>query len=104
MYICDIYRYFVAWEDAQTDARLRDVVAWPELKGRERCFEKCLRCYRGDVARLLDVARQSIVFERLEDLSHCLALIRQDADVKVGPLYIHICINVCTCMYVDVYV
>jgi hypothetical protein len=33
----------------------------------------------------LDVSRQSIVFERLEDISQCLAMIRQDVEVEVDP-------------------
>jgi len=75
--------FFVAWKDARNDVRLREQIIWTELKGRSRCFEKCLRCYRGDVSSLLDVARETLVFERFEEMSQCLALIRQDTEVEV---------------------
>lgn len=61
------------------DARVK----WPSLKGTERAIEKLVRVYEGRAYRLLDICRQSIVFEEPEQLAQCLKQIREDADVEV---------------------
>ena len=42
-----------------------------------------VRSYSLDASRLLDVCRQSIVFDRIRDVSACLAAIAADADVTL---------------------
>jgi len=42
------------------------------IKCPKRGIEKVDSAYGGDVSRLLDVCRETIVFESLEQLSHCL--------------------------------
>ncbi len=42
-----------------------------------------MRSYGGDVSRLVDVCRQSIVFDRPEDLAACLRAVAADPEVVV---------------------
>mmetsp|Transcript_31199 Transcript_31199/g.79091 ORF Transcript_31199/g.79091 Transcript_31199/m.79091 type:complete len:245 (-) Transcript_31199:196-930(-) len=58
-------------------------VKWAKIKGPGRAFEKVLRSYGGDTSRLLDLCRQSIVFEAVSDLEQCLGMIAADTDVKI---------------------
>lgn len=73
----------VAWARAKEEPRLQRSIVWGELKDRSRSIEKVLRFYDSDVSKVLDICRQMIVFENIEDLSHCVAVIRQDNEVQV---------------------
>lgn len=44
-------------------------------------FEICI--IWQDVSRLVDLCRQSIVFDTIRDITTCLALIQNDAEVKI---------------------
>jgi predicted urease superfamily metal-dependent hydrolase len=63
---------FVLWEDACDDPDIRAAIKWGKLKSIPRSVEKLLRSYREDVSRLLDVCRQSIIFEDCRDLVECV--------------------------------
>jgi hypothetical protein len=65
---------------------------WAPCKGRlvmggvksiERGMEKVDFAYGGDVSRLLDVCRERIVFESLEDMGDCLEALMADPEVSV---------------------
>ena len=53
-------------------------VEFEKLKPTRRTLEKLLRVYDCDVSRLLDCCRQTIYFERLENLLLCLQEISSD--------------------------
>ena len=42
------------------------------IKSPSRGIEKADAAYGGDVSRLLDVCRESIIFETIEDMAACL--------------------------------
>ena len=42
-----------------------------------------LRTYRGNTARLVDVARQTLVFESIKKIAHFLETIGDDQDVTI---------------------
>ena len=44
------------------------LVQWSGVKGKVRAVEKCYLAYGGDVSRLLDLCREAMVFERLEQV------------------------------------
>ena len=56
---------------------------WASLKDPGRAVEKTLRSYDGKIGRLLDVCRQSIVFEAAADLAKCLQTIANDDSIEV---------------------
>ncbi|EKX40890.1 hypothetical protein GUITHDRAFT_113149 [Guillardia theta CCMP2712] len=56
---------------------------WARLKGFDRAIEKLCRSYRGEVWRLLDVVRQCIVFESIEDISRCFQGICEDEELVI---------------------
>mmetsp|Transcript_28598 Transcript_28598/g.44803 ORF Transcript_28598/g.44803 Transcript_28598/m.44803 type:complete len:393 (-) Transcript_28598:835-2013(-) len=56
------------------------------MKQESRAIEKALRSYRNDVSFLTDLARQSIVFEKVVDLRMCFDAIHQDPDLIVVRL------------------
>lgn len=77
---------YVLWEDVATGAggdqeRLR--VRFGSLKKLDRAVEKLDKCYYGDVSLLVDIARQRIVFVRIDDLHLCLKLVMSDSTVRV---------------------
>jgi len=77
-------RGFVRWGAVAERAEWREYVDWARLKGTERAIEKVLRSYGGDVSRLLDVCRETIVFDKVEDLVSCVQRILLDADVRLA--------------------
>jgi len=77
---------FVLWEDVCDSPERRKVVQWGKLKGVGRAVEKLIRSYGEDVSRLLDVCRQSIIFDSVGDVADCLQLILSDPDVSVVRL------------------
>jgi len=58
-------------------------IKWAAIKGVGRACEKMLRVYHGDVSRLLDICRQSIVFNDVPAMTTCVWAIAQDPDVEV---------------------
>lgn len=72
------------WAVVENDPCLTSQIIWCDLKPVDRAIEKVLKAYRGDVSRLVDVCRQTIVFEKLSDLTACLELIRTDVEVSVA--------------------
>lgn len=59
---------------------------WASIKRVERSVEKLTRVYGEDVSRLVDVCRQSVVFESIGSLRHCLDAIHNDPGVLVSSL------------------
>ena len=74
---------FVLWEDAVRDSTLRGSIKWGKLKGIPRSIEKLLRSYDADPSKLLDVCRQTIVYDSVKDLCDGLKAIRDDPEVFV---------------------
>ena len=74
---------FVKWEDAVRDSRLRSTIKWGKIKGIPRSIEKLLRSYGSDPSKLLDVCRQSIVYDSVADLCHGVKAIQEDPEVFV---------------------
>uniref|UniRef100_A0A7S0VV58 Uncharacterized protein n=1 Tax=Hemiselmis tepida TaxID=464990 RepID=A0A7S0VV58_9CRYP len=76
---------FESWKEVgvtHKDGRIGGV-RWTAIKSIGRATEKVVRSYGGDVSRLVDVCRESIVFENVSDLTRCLQLICEDPDLEV---------------------
>jgi len=73
----------IPWREAMADEELEQRIRWAQMKSVDRAVEKLVRSYNSDVSRLLDVVRQCIVFERLEDLCECLERILGDPELVV---------------------
>jgi len=73
----------IQWSTIKQDLKLRNHVRWANLKPVDRAIEKLARCYTGEVSRLLDVCRQSIIFEELSELLLCMEMIAKDTDIEV---------------------
>eukprot|EP00960_Hanusia_phi_P077729 768734-Hanusia_phi.AAC.1 len=58
-------------------------IKWASLKSVDRAIEKLARSYDFNVCRLVDIVRQCIVFEDLEDLTRCLHALTADERVEV---------------------
>eukprot|EP00286_Rhodomonas_abbreviata_P019771 CAMPEP_0181310446 /NCGR_PEP_ID=MMETSP1101-20121128/12590_1 /TAXON_ID=46948 /ORGANISM="Rhodomonas abbreviata, Strain Caron Lab Isolate" /LENGTH=158 /DNA_ID=CAMNT_0023417075 /DNA_START=171 /DNA_END=644 /DNA_ORIENTATION=- len=58
-------------------------IKWAEIKRPERAVQKIVRSYNGDTSRLVDVSRENIVFENVEDLIRCLEVVDADPSAKV---------------------
>ena len=63
-------------------SRIGGIMETP-LKSCERAVEKVLRCYSGDCSLLLDVCREVLVFETVEDLCTMLEHIHRDQEVRI---------------------
>ena len=74
---------FQRWSERKN---CRDEIEWSELKPPQRALEKLMRCYDFEVSRLLDICRQTIYFESVEDLSACLESIFHDKEFKIVRL------------------
>jgi len=74
---------FVRWADAKHDLELVSKLKRPVLKRHGRATEKLIRSYANDLSLLLDLARQSLVFESMADLTTCLGIISTDSNVRV---------------------
>ncbi|EKX55382.1 hypothetical protein GUITHDRAFT_99165 [Guillardia theta CCMP2712] len=98
------------WRDCKLDEALRGKARFAKLKSIDRCVEKLSRAYAGDVSRLVDIVRQSIMFEDLKELHACLEMIAEDPDLQVIRVknrfdrrydarqtggYRDVCLNVC---------
>eukprot|EP00961_Rhodomonas_salina_P240686 3251728-Rhodomonas_salina.2 len=51
-----------------TDTQMLGWVQWGSVKGSKRAIEKVLRSYSGDVCKLVDVSRQTLLFNTIADL------------------------------------
>jgi hypothetical protein len=51
------------------------------IKNPKRGIEKVDTAYGGDVSRLLDVCRETIVFDRVSDMADCLNELHRDPEV-----------------------
>jgi hypothetical protein len=58
-----------------------DAMFPPGLKGRERAIEKIEADYGGDVSRIVDLSRASLVYTTMEELQAGLAAVEAQADV-----------------------
>jgi len=58
-------------------------VEWCKMKSPLRAIEKIYRIYEGDSSWLVDLCRQSIIFDDTLALSRCLEAILSDPDVHV---------------------
>ncbi|EKX36815.1 hypothetical protein GUITHDRAFT_145446 [Guillardia theta CCMP2712] len=56
------------------------------MKSFEASCEKILRKYHGDVARHTDLVRQSIMFDRIQDIADCLQTLMEDREVVIVSL------------------
>jgi len=74
---------FVKWSHIKQDPSLARAVKWASVKTEERAIEKLARSYDGDVSRLVDLTRQSIIFEEVSDLVKGLRIVASDPDVVV---------------------
>jgi len=77
---------FVLWQDAVASPEMQRSIRWGKLKSVRRSVEKLLRSYTEDVSRLLDVCRQSIVFDTIADIAKCLEAILSDPEIQVVRL------------------
>jgi hypothetical protein len=77
---------FVLWEDVHDSPEKQKDIQWAKLKTVSRTVEKLIRSYDEDVSRLLDVCRQSIIFDSIGDIAFCLRSILSDPDVCVVRL------------------
>jgi len=69
-------------------------IKWGTLKSPKRAIEKMIRAYRGNASQLLDICRQSIVFDTVSELLACVKIIIQDPSVvviriknRLNPMY-----------------
>jgi len=70
---------FLRYSDAMSCSAQQ--IKWASLKSANRAVEKLVRVYGQDVSRLLDLCRQSIVFDCVRDLFDCLRLIEADPEI-----------------------
>jgi hypothetical protein len=106
---------FGRWSDLGTASDSESSIAWAQLKNPQRCVEKLYRAYNGDASRLVDLCRQTIVFDEMHDLVNCLEIILADEEVCVervknrmdvkydirttaGYRFV-VCVCVCVCVY-----
>lgn len=88
--------FYVKWSEILQDADMKGRVQWTKLKQVDRAIEKAMLCYNSDVSRLLDISRQRIVFDRIQDLETCFQRIAQDQEISLcriknymGAGYVH---------------
>jgi len=71
------------WEHICHDESMLSSVKWGKIKKGKRAIEKLLRSHKGDVSLLVDVCRQSIMFDSATQLLRCLRAIAADKDVVI---------------------
>jgi hypothetical protein len=74
---------FVSWVDVYNQPDMVAKIKWAKLKNLPRTVYKLLGAYGGDVSRLLDVCRERIIFNRVQDLLKCLEVMLRDEDVRI---------------------
>jgi len=70
-------------ERVRTWALDSGAVEYADIKRVDRAVEKASRSYDNKVCKLVDVVRQSIVYEKLEDMVLCLQRISDDPQVRI---------------------
>ena len=73
------------WEDIRS-SKVSSTIRWADLKPTDRALEKLLRSYNCEVSRLLDVCRQTIIFEHISDLTCCLEVMASDDEIEIVQL------------------
>jgi len=73
----------ISWSEAIHDPGLESEILWPAPKHRKRIVEKVLRTYQGDLSKVLDIARGSIVFRTVADMLSCFEDMTSDPSVEV---------------------
>jgi hypothetical protein len=58
-------------------------VKWTRPKRSARAQEKLVRAYGGIVSKLVDLCRETLIFDSPVDLANCLELIKSDSQVEV---------------------
>ena len=71
------------WRDVASDPGIVGQIKWPVLKRSARAFEKLARVYKGNVSRVCDIARISLYFDKIEDITMVLGIIMTDSDVQL---------------------
>ncbi|EKX43201.1 hypothetical protein GUITHDRAFT_110926 [Guillardia theta CCMP2712] len=74
---------FVLWEEACKYQDMLSSVKWADTKSETRAIEKAVRCYGGDVSRLRDICRQTLVFDDIASVCKCLDIIKNDVDTEI---------------------
>jgi len=74
---------FVKWKDVANDPGIVGQIKWPILKRSARSFEKLARVYKGNVSRVCDIARISLYFDKIEDITMVLGAIMTDSEVQL---------------------
>jgi hypothetical protein len=54
-----------------------------KVKSAQRCVDKADMVYARDVSKLLDVCRQTLYFDTIDDLHACLKAMREDASLQI---------------------
>eukprot|EP00282_Hemiselmis_andersenii_P006361 CAMPEP_0114125082 /NCGR_PEP_ID=MMETSP0043_2-20121206/9114_1 /TAXON_ID=464988 /ORGANISM="Hemiselmis andersenii, Strain CCMP644" /LENGTH=242 /DNA_ID=CAMNT_0001217991 /DNA_START=68 /DNA_END=793 /DNA_ORIENTATION=- len=78
-----LFNKYVRWDTIADDQEQVQRIKWAKIKTPSRAMEKLMRVYQGNVSRLVDLTRQSIVFEGIGDLVKCLEAILLDPEVVV---------------------
>eukprot|EP00960_Hanusia_phi_P043227 755942-Hanusia_phi.AAC.5 len=74
---------FVLLEEAYKYQDMQSSIKWADIKSETRAIEKAVRCYGGDVSRLLDICRQTLVFDDIASVCKCLDIIKNDHDTEI---------------------
>ncbi len=74
---------FLRWSALGINSESDNNISWAQLKNPQCCVEKLYRSYNGDASRLVDLCRQTIVFDEVDDLVQCLEAVMADTDVCV---------------------
>jgi len=74
---------FVRWDRIAGRADKEAQIKWPGVKKIDRCIEKLTRSYGEDVSLVVDVTRESIIFEEISHITSCLKTIASDQEVEV---------------------
>jgi hypothetical protein len=75
---------FERWGQQSDGMLLGDDEGWSfqGLKDVERAVEKVARVYGGEVSRLCDICRETIVFDDLQQILHCMENLIIDTKVR----------------------
>jgi hypothetical protein len=74
---------YVQYSDIENTEGSSVEIKWGKLKSADRAIEKIIRSYGHEVSRLVDVCRQTIVFETLQDVFICLSAMVADPDIDL---------------------
>uniref|UniRef100_A0A7S1DHM5 Uncharacterized protein n=2 Tax=Hemiselmis andersenii TaxID=464988 RepID=A0A7S1DHM5_HEMAN len=77
---------FAKWRDIKDDPNMVAKVHWTHMKRHGRAIEKLLRSYQNSPSKLLDISRNSVIFENMTHLTNCLGIIVTDENVRVERL------------------